>query len=114
MLPERLAEGIGKAPSLPKGLPQPPGQPTTYLVFITQKQWRKAKASINQHPFGRVNPERNQERQSLENTLLFSAILLIIEKPRGCVEPRGAVHILTSIIYWPVTCKRRAFWLTGF
>jgi hypothetical protein len=29
------------APSLPKGLPAPPAQPTNYLVFVSQKQWRK-------------------------------------------------------------------------
>ncbi len=28
-------------PSLPKGLPALPPQPTTYLVFISQKQWKK-------------------------------------------------------------------------
>jgi hypothetical protein len=26
-------------PSLPKGLPAPPAQPTNYLVFVSQKQW---------------------------------------------------------------------------
>lgn len=35
-----------KSPSLPKGLPQPPGEPTTYLVFIAKKQWNKVKESI--------------------------------------------------------------------
>jgi hypothetical protein len=39
-----------KAPSLPKGLPQPPGDPTTYIVYIATKQWRKVKKSIKQNP----------------------------------------------------------------
>jgi hypothetical protein len=38
------------APSLPKGLPAPPEQPTNYLVFIIQKQWRKVAEAI-------TNPE---------------------------------------------------------
>ncbi len=28
-------------PPLPKGLPQPPDSPTTYVVYIARKQWRK-------------------------------------------------------------------------
>jgi hypothetical protein len=39
-----------KAPSLPKGLPQPPGDPTTYIVYIAMKQWRTVKSSIKQNP----------------------------------------------------------------
>lgn len=39
-----------KAPSLPKGLPQPPGDPTTYVVYIAMKQWRKIKDSLNHNP----------------------------------------------------------------
>jgi len=38
------------APSLPKGLPAPPAQPTNYLIFISQKQWRKVAEAI-------TNPE---------------------------------------------------------
>ena len=38
-----------KAPSLPKGLPKPPTDPTTYLIFIAMKQWRKVKDSINKN-----------------------------------------------------------------
>jgi hypothetical protein len=34
------------APALPKGLPAPPAQPTNYLVFISQKQWRKVADAI--------------------------------------------------------------------
>ncbi len=34
------------APSLRKGLPAPPGQPTDYLIFIGQKQWRKVADAI--------------------------------------------------------------------
>ncbi len=39
-----------KAPSLPKGLPAPPPKPTTYLVFIAAKQWRKVRAAIAADP----------------------------------------------------------------
>ncbi len=39
-----------KAPSLPKGLPKPPAEPITYLVFIAMKQWRKVRNSINRNP----------------------------------------------------------------
>lgn len=35
-----------KAPSLPKGLPQPSGGPTTYVVYIAMKQWCKVKDSL--------------------------------------------------------------------
>jgi hypothetical protein len=37
------------APSLPKGLPAPPAQPTNYLVFISQKQWKKV-AEVIKNP----------------------------------------------------------------
>lgn len=33
----------GKVPSLPKELPQPPVEPTTYVVYIARKQWNKVK-----------------------------------------------------------------------
>jgi hypothetical protein len=35
-----------KAPSLPKGLPEPPAEPTTYVVYIAGKQWRKVAGAI--------------------------------------------------------------------
>jgi hypothetical protein len=35
-----------KPPSLPKGLPQPPGKPTTYVVYIALKQWRKVRDAL--------------------------------------------------------------------
>ncbi len=38
------------APSLPKGLPAPPMQPTSYLIFVSQKQWKKVADAI-------TNPE---------------------------------------------------------
>ncbi len=38
------------APALPKGLPTPPEQPTNYLVFISQKQWKRVADAI-------TNPE---------------------------------------------------------
>jgi PHAX RNA-binding domain len=38
------------APSLPKGLPAPPEHPTNYLVFISQKQWKRVAEAI-------TNPE---------------------------------------------------------
>jgi hypothetical protein len=34
------------APSLSKGLPAPPAQPTNYLVFVSQKQWKKVADAI--------------------------------------------------------------------
>ena len=37
-------------PSLPKGLPQPPGDPTTYIVYIGLKQWRRVRESIQKNP----------------------------------------------------------------
>lgn len=38
-----------KVPTLPKGLPQPPHEPTTYVVYIARKQWNKVKDSLK-HP----------------------------------------------------------------
>ena len=38
-----------KPPALPKGLPKPPGDPTTYVVYIATRQWQKVKDSINQN-----------------------------------------------------------------
>ena len=35
-----------KAPSLPKGLPPLPDEPTTYIVYIARKQWRKVAKAI--------------------------------------------------------------------
>ena len=35
-----------KVPSLPNGLPQPPPTPTDYLVFISDKQWRKVESPV--------------------------------------------------------------------
>jgi hypothetical protein len=39
-----------KAPTLPKGLPEPPEELPTYLVFIAKKQWEKVKDSITNNP----------------------------------------------------------------
>lgn len=36
----------GKLPALPKGLPVPPVQPTTFIVYIAARQWRKVKAAL--------------------------------------------------------------------
>ena len=35
-----------KAPQLPKGLPAPPKEATTYIVYIARKQWRKVTEAI--------------------------------------------------------------------
>lgn len=35
-----------KAPSLPKGLPEPPAKPTSYIVYIAVKQWGKVAEAI--------------------------------------------------------------------
>jgi hypothetical protein len=37
-----------KAPSLPKGLPPVPTDPTTYVVSIAQKQWKKVAQAIKE------------------------------------------------------------------
>ena len=44
-----LAMKSTTAPSLPKGLLAPPAQPTNYLVFVSQKQWRRV-ADALQNP----------------------------------------------------------------
>ena len=35
-----------RVPSLPKGLPTPPTQPTVYTVYIAQKQWAKVAEAL--------------------------------------------------------------------
>ena len=35
-----------KAPTLPKGLPPLPTTPTTYMIFVQQKQWAKVQAAM--------------------------------------------------------------------
>ncbi len=37
-----------KAPTLPKGLPPLPNVPTTYMIFIQQKQWNKVRDAMEQ------------------------------------------------------------------
>ncbi len=39
-----------KTPSLPKELPTPPYESTTYVIYIAMKQWRKVRDSIDQNP----------------------------------------------------------------
>ncbi len=41
-----LGLGSTKPPSLPKGLPPLPTTPTTYMVFIQQKQWNKVREAL--------------------------------------------------------------------
>ena len=41
-----LALQSATAPSLPKGLPAPPAQPTNYLVFVSQKQWKRVAEAL--------------------------------------------------------------------
>jgi hypothetical protein len=43
-----------KAPSLPKGLPAPPTELTTTVVFIAAKQWRKVQPALAADPTDRV------------------------------------------------------------
>lgn len=38
----------GAPPTLPKGLPKPPAEPTTYLILIAQKHWKKVAADITE------------------------------------------------------------------
>jgi hypothetical protein len=35
-----------KAPTLPRGLPQPPDEPTTYVVYIARKQWQRVAEAV--------------------------------------------------------------------
>ncbi len=35
-----------KTPTLPKGLPPLPATPTTYIIFIQQKQWNNVQAAM--------------------------------------------------------------------
>jgi hypothetical protein len=37
-----------KAPTLPKGLPAAPAEPTTYVVYIARKQWTRVAAAIQE------------------------------------------------------------------
>ncbi len=41
-----LALGSTKPPTLPKGLPPLPSAPTTYIIFIQQKQWNKVREAL--------------------------------------------------------------------
>lgn len=43
-----------KVPSLPKGLPSPPPEPTEYMVFITNKHWGKVAAALDADPTDQV------------------------------------------------------------
>ena len=35
-----------KPPTLPKGLPAPPAEPTTYVVYVARKQWAKVAEAL--------------------------------------------------------------------
>ena len=35
-----------KLPTLPKGLPVPPAPPTTFVVYVAAKQWRKVEGAL--------------------------------------------------------------------
>lgn len=39
-------QSSGKLPPLPKGLPALPAQPTTFVVYVAAKQWRKVEAAL--------------------------------------------------------------------
>ena len=41
-----LALRSTKAPTLPKGLPPLPRAPTTYMIFMQQKQWNKVQVAL--------------------------------------------------------------------
>jgi hypothetical protein len=41
-----LALRSTKAPTLPKGLPPLPSTPTTYMIFVQQKQWNKVREAM--------------------------------------------------------------------
>jgi hypothetical protein len=38
-----------KVPALPKGLPEPPDDPTIYLLFIARKQWQKVAVALEEN-----------------------------------------------------------------
>jgi hypothetical protein len=42
-----LALRSTKAPTLPKGLPPLPATPTTYMIFVQQKQWNKVREAMH-------------------------------------------------------------------
>ncbi len=52
-------------PTLPKGLPRPPEKPTSYMVYISKRQWKRVRDTIQRHPddvmiiegFARYDPE---------------------------------------------------------
>lgn len=39
-------QSSSKLPALPKGVPAPPAQPTTFVVYIAVKQWPKVEAAL--------------------------------------------------------------------
>jgi hypothetical protein len=41
-----LALRSTKVPTLPKGLPPLPATPTTYMIFVQQKQWNKVREGM--------------------------------------------------------------------
>ncbi len=43
-----LALRSTKAPTLPKGLPPLPSTPTSYMIFVQQKQWNKVREAMQQ------------------------------------------------------------------
>jgi len=43
-----LALRSTKPPTLPKGLPPLPSTPTTYMIFVQQKQWNKVREAMEQ------------------------------------------------------------------
>jgi hypothetical protein len=53
-----LALRSTKAPTLPKGLPPLPSTPTTYMIFIQQKQWNKVREALSTSSETTRNPGR--------------------------------------------------------
>lgn len=39
---------VHRAPTLPKGLPTPPEEPTVYTIYIATKQWRRVEEAVEQ------------------------------------------------------------------
>lgn len=46
-----------KVPSLPKGLPAPPPQPTEYMLFVPSKHWPKVQAALAKDPTDQIVAE---------------------------------------------------------
>jgi hypothetical protein len=95
-----------KAPTLPKGLPEPPAEPTTYVVYIAGKQWRKVASSI-QDP---------QDKLILEGYPVFDRRLGAVaasppmSRRRICRPPNARRRNSEEGLLWPTCADWWRFW----